>query len=475
MNSATESDWMGELRVALGAEALLVDRSDLAAMEEGWRYGHGRALAAVRPSTSAEVQEALRIAQRHHLRVQPIGANTGLVGASNPDATGEQLVLSLERLNRGIQIDPIDRVVVADAGVTLSQLNAELAPHGLMFPVDLGADPQLGGMVVTNTGGTRLVRYGDVRSNLLGIEVVLADGTLIDGIRALRKDNTGLDWKHLFCGTSGTFGVVTKVALQVVPLPMQRTAMLAAMSSGEAVLALLGTLERRLGETLSAFEVLSKDALEVTLEHGANLRNPFADTQVPSFAVLVELSTTMDKELLDLDGALAQVLEELVESEEADGLEDALVGQAEDFWAIRHQVSESLRAVGEVLALDLAVPRSRLAEFSATVRREIHAKYPFVRCCNFGHWGDGGLHLNLVWRDKDAGVEDSKALRHAIQDQVYRLCVEGFGGSYSAEHGIGPHNQAHYQSFTHPLVRGMVGALKANLDPGMRLGAVDLT
>lgn len=474
MTSILGSDWLDELRAELGAQAILVERSDLAALEQGWRYGQGRALAAVRPSTNLEVQKVVQIAQRHGLRIQPMGANTGLVGASNPDASGEQLVLSMERLNRHIEVDPVDRVVVADAGVTLSQLNSELAQHGLMFPVDLGADPQLGGMLVTNTGGTRLVRYGDVRQNLLGVEVVLADGTRIDGIGALRKNNTGLDWKQIYCGTSGTFGIVTRVALQVVPIPVQRTAMLAAANSGDAVLALLAHLERKVGETLSAFEVLSADALEVTLQHGANLRNPFG-TRPPAYAVLVELSTALDKDLLDLEAALAQTLEDFVESEAAQGLEDALVGQAEDFWAIRHQVSESLRAWGRVLALDLSVPRSRLAEFSAAVRAEMEAQYPFVRVCDFGHWGDGGTHLNLVWRDADAGAQDAEELRDAIQDRIYRLCVEEFQGSYSAEHGVGPHNQSHYQRFTHPRVRGMVAALKMALDPETRVGSIDLT
>ncbi len=469
MTSTTGTEWLEELRARLGASAVLEERSDLAAMEQGWRYGSGTALAAVRPGDAAGVAAVLRLASERGIRVQPLGANTGLVGASNPDASGQQLVLSLERLSSHIEIDAVDRVVVADAGVTLSQLNEALTPYGLMFPVDLGADPQLGGMVVTNTGGTRLVRYGDVRHNLLGIDAVLPDGTLLEGCRALRKDNTGLDWKQLFCGTSGTFGVVTRVALQVVPIPAQRTAMLAAASSGEAVLALLAHLERTVGETLSAYEVISAEALEATLRHGADLRNPFTEG-TPAYAVLVELSSTLSPELLDLEAALAGSLEAFVESDAAEGLEDALVGQAEDFWSIRHQVSESLREEGRVLALDLSVPRSSMSRFSAAVRELMAKEYPFVRVCDFGHWGDGGTHMNLVWRDEDAPSD----LRAEVQDRVYRLCVEEFQGSYSAEHGVGPHNLGHYQRFTSPEVRALVGALKEHLDPARRLGTVDL-
>lgn len=470
MSPVTRPQWLEELRALLGESAVLEERSDLAAMEQGWRYGSGTALAAVRPSDAAGVAAVLKLASERGLRVQPIGANTGLVGASNPDASGEQLVLSLERLTGYIEIDAIDRVVVADAGVTLSRLNEALAAHGLMFPVDLGADPQLGGMVVTNTGGTRLVRYGDVRHNLLGIDAVLPDGTRLEGCKALRKDNTGLDWKQLFVGTSGTFGVVTRVALQVVPIPAQRTAMLAAASSGEAVLALLAHLERTVGETLSAYEVISGEALEATLRHGANLRSPFAEG-VPAYAVLVELSSTLAPGMLDLETALAGSLEAFVESDAAEGLEDALVGQAEDFWSIRHQVSESLREEGQVLALDLSVPRSAMARFSAAVRELMATDYPFARVCDFGHWGDGGTHMNLVWSAADAPAGKSAE----IQDRVYRLCVDQFQGSYSAEHGVGPHNLAHYQRFTAPAVRGLVAALKAHLDPARRIGTVDLS
>ena len=468
---AGNETFLEELTTILGPEAVLTDSHDLAAFEKGWRYGEGRALAAVRPSTPEQVALVLAACDAHGIRVQPIGANTGLVGASNPDATGDMLVLSLERLRKTLQIDATDRTVLVDGGVLLSELNAALAEHGLWLPIDLGADPQVGGMVATNTGGTRLVRYGDVRRHLLGLEVALSNGRVQSDLRRLRKNNTGLDWKQLFVGTSGTFGIVTRAVFSVEPLPRQTTAALAAVDTGEGVLALLGALERTTGNMLSAYEVLSHEALEVTLRHGANVRPPFAET--PRYTVLIELSSTLESKSLDLSEILQNALEACMESDAGADLLDVVVGRDEDFWSIRHQVSESLRHEGRVLALDLAVPRSQLAHFTDTVREELTRSHPFVRMCDFGHWGDGGTHLNLVWSPEDS-PEDPNALRQALQTRIYDLCVRDFGGSYSAEHGVGPHNQDHYERFTPRGVRDLAGVLKQHLDPERRLGTVRL-
>jgi FAD/FMN-containing dehydrogenase len=460
-------DLLDELAAALGDDAVLRERSDLSAFESGWRYGRGRARAAVRPATPEQVALTLQACDAHGVRVQPMGANTGLVGASRPDGSGEQLVLSLERLDRVLDIDPVDRTVLVEAGVTLSRLNEALAPHGLCLPVDLGADPQIGGMIATNTGGTRLLRHGDVRRHVLGLEVALSDGTLLVDLRRLRKNNTGLDWKQLFCGTSGTFGVVTRAVLAVSPVARQRTAMLAATADGEAVLRLLATLEREAGEVLSAFEALSREALELTLRHGAGLRDPFGGT-LPAYAVLIELATTLPPEHLDLEALLAGALEAQMERD-PEGLLEVVVGREQDFWAIRHQVSESLRREGAVLALDLSVPRSSLARFTETVRQRLATADPGVRVADFGHWGDGGTHLNLIYDPATLLVDPA-----VLQQLVYDLCVDGFGGSYSAEHGVGPHNQGHYVRFTSPDVREVCGALKRHFDPDRRLGNVRL-
>jgi FAD/FMN-containing dehydrogenase len=460
------------IRALLGESAVVVEPHELERYEKGWRYGRGKALAAVRPSTTEEVALLLRHASAVGLRVVPQGGNTGLVGASTPDGSGEMLVLSLERLSRTVEVDPVDRTVTADGGVLLSTLDAALAGHGLLFPIDLGADPSIGGMVATNTGGTRLLRYGDVRQNLLGLEAVLADGTVLDLMRPLRKNNTGLDARQLFVGTSGAFGVVTKVVMRVVPRPVQRVTALVGLSSGAAVLGLLAQLESRLGEVLTAFEAIGAAALVPVFRHQPRLRDPFGG-RPPAYTVLVELSSTLDPSRLALDDLLESALGEQLEAADGGEMTDVFPGKPSELWEIRHHVSESLRHEGEVLAFDISVPRSSMAAFVEAARETVAAGWPFVRFCDYGHWGDGGVHVNLVWKAEDA-PRPSAALKAELQPLLYDLAVHRFHGSYSAEHGVGPHNQAFYDLYTPELVKEVCRLLKRRLDPAGLLGTVRL-
>ena len=463
---------VGELSALLGADAVVTEPHERARYEQGWRYGRGTALAVVRPGSTEDVSRALAFAAARGLRVVPQGANTGLVGASTPDASGAMLVLSLERLSKQLEIDAVDRTVLAGGGVLLSQLDAALAEHGLLFPIDLGADPTVGGMVATNAAGTRVLRYGDVRQNLLGLEVVLADGTVLDLMTALRKNNTGLDLKQLFVGTSGVFGVVTRAILRVVPRPAQRATALVGASSGATVLALLSHLERGLGDVLTAFEVVSADALEPVFRYQPRLRNPFGSA-LPPYTVLVELSTTLPSERLPLDDLLESTLGALLEGDAGEGITDIFPGKPSDLWDVRHHVSESHRHEGEVLGFDISVPRSSMAAFVEAARLRVAAEYPFIRVCDFGHWGDGGVHLNLVWKKEDA-PRPTPEMKAELQPRLYELAVVEFHGSFSAEHGVGPHNQAFYDRYTPALVKDVCRTLKARLDPEGRLGTTRL-
>ncbi|MCE1203350.1 MAG: FAD-binding oxidoreductase [Holophagaceae bacterium] len=461
------------LRNLLGADAVLTEPEDLVRYEEGWRYGKGKALFAVRPGSTAQVAEALKACHAAGVRVIPQGANTGLVGASTPDASGRMAVLSLERLNRRLEIDTVNRTARVDGGVLLSTLNGALLDHGLMFPIDLGADPSIGGMIATNTGGTRLLRYGDVRHNLLGLEVVLADGTVVEAMNQLRKNNTGLDAKQLFVGTSGVFGVITGAVLQVVPVPGQQATALVGCASGEAALLLLRSLERDLADVFTAFEVISAEALVPVFVHHPAVRNPYGSSQPPAYTALVELASTLPSAALDLPGLLEERLGAFLETEAGEGITDIFMGRAEDLWAIRHHVSESLRQEGKVLAFDISVPRSRMAAFTEAARTLLQADYPFVRCCDFGHWGDGGTHLNLVWNEA-ASPRPTPDLVPELQSRIYDLAVKGFEGSYSAEHGVGPHNQRFYEAYTPAVIRALSGKLKAHLDAEGILGTTKL-
>lgn len=464
MEPAGGAEIIDALRAALAdADGVLTERADLAAYERGWRYGEGRALAVARPRTTEEVSRVLAGCDRRGVRVLPAGARTGLVGASVPDGTGTMVVLSLERMTRRLEIDPLGATALVDAGVTLGQLNEALRPHGLQFPIDLGADPQIGGMVATNTGGSRLVRHGDVRANLLGLEAVLPDGRVVSRLSALRKDNTGLDVKQLFVGTFGAFGVVTAAVLRLSRIPAQTSVALVRLRSADAGIRLLAAVERGAGELLSAFEVMSAAALESVQRH-ANLERDPLGGNAPPYTALVELSTSLTTAALDLDEVLAEVLGDALEQDE-DGVEDVVLGDAEDFWGLRHRISECIAEDGEVLGLDVSVPRSRIAAFTEEVRAIVASVDPDVRVCDFGHWGDGGSHVNLV---RARGVEPW-ASRARLQSLVYELCVNEYGGSYSAEHGVGPHNRDAYERFTDRWTRDVAAAIAPK-----RLGRVEL-
>ncbi|MBX3463741.1 MAG: FAD-binding oxidoreductase [Planctomycetes bacterium] len=460
---------IGDLRAALGERGVLTSAEDRARFETGWRYGKGVARCIARPASTEEVAAVLRVAGRHGARIIAQGANTGLVAASTPDATGTMVVLSLERLNRTIDLDVHGRTVLVDGGVLLSQLNEALQPHRFWFPVDLGADPQIGGMVATNTGGTRLLKYGDVRHNLLGVEVVLGDGRVVSLLNTLRKNNTGLDAKHLFVGTTGVFGVVTRAVLAVAPLPRQRASALVGCADGAAALELLRTLEAGLGDVLSAFEVMSRNALGPVFAHQPALRRPWPE--LPPYSVLVEAATTLDAADLDLAALLEKFLGAHL-GQADDRVTDVLMARGDEFWQMRHHISESLRGAGRMLAFDVSVPRSRLPAFTDAVAALLPAVHPAVRLCDYGHWGDGGTHLNLVW--EEAAVADAAALVRELQARIYDLAVRDFAGSYSAEHGVGPHNQAFYDRYTDPQVKALCAVLGAFCDPDGRLGTVRL-
>tara|TARA_R110002096_G_scaffold31852_1_gene92991 strand:+ start:1525 stop:2925 length:1401 start_codon:yes stop_codon:yes gene_type:complete len=465
----TQDPVVAELLAALGPRGVLTSPEDRVRFEEGWRYGKGVARCIARPASTDEVARVLSICAQQQVRIIAQGGNTGLVAASTPDASGSMVVLSFERLNQLIEVDVHARTVTVDGGVLLSQLNEALAEHGFWFPVDLGADPQVGGMVATNTGGTRLLKYGDVRRNLLGVEVVLGDGRIVSMLNRLRKNNTGLDAKHLFCGTTGVWGVVTKAVLQVEPKPTQRATALVGCRDGQAVLQLLRAVEKDLGDVLSAFEVMSANAVESVLRHQANLRRPFAE--MPQYAALVELSTTLPAAAINLEDVLEERLGAHLEVAE-ESIVDVLVGNADDFWQIRHHISESLRNDGKMLAFDVSVPRSSLPKFTDRVVQLLSRDYPFVRLCDYGHWGDGGSHLNLIWQESDA--PDSEALKSELQDKIYAIAVRDFAGSYSAEHGVGPHNQRFYDLYANPIVKELSAVIGKFCDPDDRLGTVQL-
>lgn len=459
------------LHAIVGERGLLLG-ADMAGYEQGARYGQGQALCVVRPASVEEVQAVVRCCVEHGVPLLPQGANTGLVGASTPDASGAQVVLSTSRLRGLCDIDAANRSVTVDAGVTLQDLNEKLEPHGLWFPIDLGADPTVGGMIAANTGGTRLIRYGDVRHNLLALQAVLPtpEAEVLELGRALRKDNTGPDLKQLFVGTSGAGAVITRATLEVHVRPQQSATALVVPTSDDAVLQLLQALERELGDYLSAFEGLSGHAMQAAIDHVPDLRNPFAPEPAPDFAILIELEAASSKAYtgLDLQEALNQFLQDQFEQT----IENAVIGNGHELWHLRHSISEGARALGKPVAFDVSVPRSRIMAFCRAARAVVAREFPFLHVVDFGHVADGGVHFNVIWRS-DAAQPYDAAVVQRLRDRIYAMVVQDYAGSYSAEHGVGPHNLAYYRRYTAPASRRLAQGLRRLTDPQQLCGTVD--
>lgn len=455
------------LAAIVGERNLLDAPEDLARYDIDGRQGGGAALAVVRPGSTEEVSALVRAAHASGHRLVPQGARSGLVGAGLAD---RQIVLSLERLNGAPVIDAVNRTAEVEAGVLLSSLNAAAGEHGLYFPIDLGADPSIGGMVSANTGGARLLRHGDVRRNLLGLEVVLSDpeGTILRFGRGLWKDNSGLDLKQLWIGGAGSLGIVTRATVALQPKPANRITALIALDRPEVAVELIAPLEAGLGTLLTAFEGMSRPGMEAALAHVPRLRLPFAGG-VPPYAILVELSGGAALSEAMLADALASTLEPWMDGAK-DGLIDIAVAHDDGLWTIRHAIPEGLRASGKVIGCDVSLRRGDVMRFRADLIDRLAAAAPQLRLCDFGHIGDGGMHFNLVW-PPEAGPyvpAEGEAARAMIFDAV----VNDYGGSFSAEHGLGPVNAPYYAKLVPATERRLAGRIQQLVAP-QPIGRVD--
>ncbi|MCH7345938.1 FAD-binding oxidoreductase [Pelomonas sp. CA6] len=436
------------------------------------RYGAGQAAAWARPGDAAQAAALLALARRHGLRVVPQGAHTGLVRAATPQDARRDLVLSTERLREVFELDELDRTLRVSAGWRLSEINERLAPLGLWFPIDLSADPSVGGMLSHNTGGTRMLRYGDVRANTLGLVVLPAetlghDGPLRLG-QGLQKDNSALALQQLFIGASGSLGLIVEATLKLSPLPRQRAVALLAPRDTAAVLPLYQAAMARWGSLVSAFEGLSREALAAGL-HGQDLSRWFRG-RLPEYALLIELGSELPRQQLDL----AQLLQVGLEEDLACGLlSDAVLEADEAVWALRHRISEGLRAQGTVIGLDLSLPRRHFMALRERGRAWLAAHWPQARLADFGHLGDGGLHFNVLWPREAGPLAPGQDL--ALRQAVYAMVAE-LGGSISAEHGVGPQlaqaYRAHWQGLN-PALLAWSGRLQSLFDPERQMGLAE--
>ncbi|WP_018439652.1 FAD-binding oxidoreductase [Trinickia symbiotica] len=430
----------------------------------------GRAACVLLPAHRDDVVEIARLAHEHRVKLIAQGARTGLVGAAVPDGTGMQCVLSLERLDKVIAFDAGNRSITVEAGLRMSSLDRLLADRGLMFPIDIGCDPSVGGLVATNAGGSRLMKYGDVRRHVLGLEVVLADryGTRIDALAPLRKNNTGFDVKQCFIGAGGALGIVTAVSLELARRERSSAAFFVAFDSFEGAHATVAAIEDAFGDLLAAFEVIASDTLAATLSAFPVLRAPLPVDAGRSFA-LIEVATAM----AGLDTVFAErgatVLEELSRRGlVANAALDTSLETISLFWRIRDSVPLALATLGTPISFDVAFSRTDVAPFLAAVAEWLRHSHPLVAAHVFGHFGDGGVHL-VVLVPHDARDLYTPAKVALMRTGVYRI-VEAHRGSFSAEHGVGPANFAFYRTATREPQRRVAAQLQRIFDPERVLG-----
>ena len=454
---------LAALAASLGPGGMLADPADTAPFATDWRgLYHGRTEAVLRPASTAEVAECVRLCAAARVPLVPQGGNTSMVGGAVPAADGSELVLSLARLARVRAVDPLDLTLTLEAGVTLKAAQDAAAAVGCLLPLSIGSEgtAEIGGVLATNAGGNNTLRYGNARERVLGLEVVLADGSIWDGLRSLRKDNTGYCLRQIFVGSEGTLGIITAAVLRLEPAPAERIAAFAALPSPEAALALLGRLQHHDAAALVAFEYMSAAGLDLVLAHIPGIRLPLAEP-APHYA-LIELASPRPNAGLaaGLESVLVQAVEE---GEISDATLSASEQQRLAFWKLREEHSEAQRLAGASVKNDVSVPVPAIPEFLARAAAAGRAVMAGVRVVPFGHLGDGNIHFNFVQPEgvaPAAFLSASEKLMEAVNEVVRDL-----GGSFSAEHGIGLLKPAMLAAWRAGPELEMMRRIKRALDP----------
>jgi FAD/FMN-containing dehydrogenase len=450
---------------------LHTEAAEMAPFLTDWRgKWTGRAIAVAQPDSTADVAAVLGWCHRHRVPVVPQGGNTGLSGGATPDHAGRALLLSLTRLNRVRTIDALNNSVVVEAGVTLQRVQDAAREAGRLFPLSLAAQGSctIGGNLATNAGGVQVLRYGNARDLCLGLEVVTAEGEVWNGLRGLRKDNTGYDLRDLFIGSEGTLGVITAAVLKMYPLPAAQIVAFVAVPSPEAALQFLQLAQSRLGSALTAFELMSDTSIGLVEKHVDAARRPLPERS--PWYVLVEVSQqgqgrNDEAPASDaIEGLLEAALDKALAS---DAVLSASLAQFRALWALREDISESQGAEGKTIKHDISLPISRIAEFIASTDAAIERDFPGQRMVVFGHLGDGNLHYNVSPASEKCGPEHAAAfiaLEGAMNLLVHDAVV-AHGGSISAEHGLGVLRRDESARYKSAVEMKLMRAIKAALDP----------
>lgn len=447
----------------VGPQHALTDPDAQSPYLREWRDKYvGRAALVLRPGSTDEVAAIVKLAAQHRLAIVPQSGNTGLVGGQIPFEAGNEIVVSLARLKRVRAIEPSGASMIVEAGVTLAEAQAAAEKAGRYFPLSLPSEgtAQVGGALATNAGGVAVLAYGNARAFVLGLEVVLADGRIWNGLRTLKKDNTGYDLKNLFVGSEGTLGIITAAALKLYARPAERATAIVSLDSTDALTAFFRLMEAKGGASLTAFEFMSDFAMTCVTRHVAGARLPFA---APSpWYVLTEISS------LNADGSAGALMEALLsEAAEQGHITDAVIAQsltqARDFWRLREELSDAQKHEGGSIKHDVSVPISDLAEFLARAGEAVERVCPGARPMPFGHFGDGNVHYNVT---QPAGMAKDAylALWDAMQGAVHGV-VTAMNGSISAEHGIGRMKRDELAHVKSDVEMDLMRRIKSVLDP----------
>ena len=457
------ADFLAECRAIVGADHVFDGGADMAPFltDQRGRYT-GQALAVLRPATVEQVAALVRACAQRRVPIVPQGGNTGLVLGSVPDASGAAVVLSLARLNHIRQVDAVNRTMTVDAGCILQHVQQAAAEQGCLFPLSLAAEGTctIGGNLATNAGGTAVLRYGNTRELCLGLEVVTAQGEIWSGLRGLRKDNTGYDLRDLFIGAEGTLGIITGAVLKLYPQPKAGITALAALPSPAHALRLLNLMQDHCGSSLTGFELMSRYCLELVARQFPQLPRPFAERHAQYVLLEISSSESEAHAVGLLERSIAAALDGNV-------IDDAVVAtsgvQSTALWQLREHIPLAQARAGKNIKHDISLPVSRIADFITATGPLLDAAFPGCQLVCFGHLGDGNLHYNVAPPD---GVSNDDFLLK--QDDVNRVVydsVQAYGGSISAEHGIGALKRAELAHYKTAVELNMMRAIKAALDP----------
>ncbi len=449
-----------ELKTIVGPGRWTDDADALEPNLTEWRgTWRGRTPLMVSPSTASEVSGIVRACRAAGVAIVPQGGNTGLCGGAIPDPSGEQILLSLSRMNSIRAISPDDYSVIAEAGCVLADLQSAADEAGRFFALSLAAEGscQIGGNLSTNAGGTNVLRYGTARDHVLGLEVVLPNGDIISSLRTLRKDTAGYDLKQLFIGAEGTLGIITAASLKLFPKPANRQVAMLAVSGAQDGVRLFGELRERLADQMQAFELMSALSLEMVCRHIPDSKLPF-DAGYPWYVLLD--TAVPEKGVQSFEDVLMAMIE-------SGRIADAVIAkndtEAQQFWRLRHSISEAQKHEGASLKHDVSVPVGEVARFIEAGSAAVEQTVPGSRIVAFGHVGDGNVHFN-VSQPVDAVADEFLAARSRMADAVYAV-VESFGGSISAEHGVGVLKRDALRRHRSAAEMSLMRTIKQALDP----------